>query len=166
MKVRLVFVGLIACLTAFVGLTTVALAGPDGSSNAAMCVLNTRLLPENEVRTTPNSSIASGHAQVKVLNDGTIEFKTFVLNPGGEIFTRAHIHEGNATTNGPIRVDFLEGGVPVASLSGKTITFTGDAMVRAGNPNIAALLCASPDQYYVNFHSTTEPGGAIRGQLG
>jgi CHRD domain len=167
MKVRLVFVGLIAALTTFVGLTTVAVAGPDGSDNAVLCVLNTRLLPENEVRATPNTSVASGHAQVKVLNDGTIEFKTFVLNPADEVFTRAHIHgPASAAANAGIVIDFLEAGVPVASLSGKTITFTGEGRVRAGNPNIATMLCATPDQFYVNFHSTTEPGGAIRGQLG
>jgi hypothetical protein len=167
MKVRLVFVGLIASLTAFVGITTAAVAGPDGRDNAAMCVLNAQLLPENEVRTTPNTSVASGHAQVKVRNDGTIEFKSFVLNPADEVFNRAHIHGPASTTmNAGIVVDFLEGGVPVTSVDGKTITFMADGRVRTGNPNIATLLCAAPDQYYVNFHSTTEPGGAIRGQLG
>jgi CHRD domain len=167
MKVRLVFVGLVVSLTAFVGITTAAVAGPDGSDSAAMCVLNTRMLPENEVRATPNTSVASGHAQVMVRNDGTIEFKTFVLNPADEVFVRAHIHgPASVTGNAGIVVDFLEAGVPVASLGGKTITFMGEGMVRAGNPNIATLLCATPDLYYVNFHSTTEPGGAIRGQLG
>ena len=39
-------------------------------------------------------------------------------------------------------------------------------LAQLSHPNIATLLCAAPDQYYVNFHSTTEPGGAIRGQLG
>ena len=89
MKVRLVFPsGWSTGLTALIGLSTVALAGPDGSDNAAMCVLNTQMLPENEVRTTPNTSVASGHTQVKVRNDGTIEFKTFLLNPADEVFTR------------------------------------------------------------------------------
>jgi hypothetical protein len=97
---RRVFAALIAALTTFVAVTAAAVAGPGGSDNATMCVLNTRLLPENEVlRTTPNTSVASGHAQVKVRNDGTIEFKTFVLNPAGEVFTRAHIH-GQATAAG------------------------------------------------------------------
>ena len=167
MRVRLVLVGLIAGLTMLVGVTATAVAGPGGSDNGTMCVLNTKLLAENEVLTPPSSSLASGHAQVKVRNDGTIEFKTFILNPGGEVFTRAHIH-GPATAmgNAGIKVDFLEAGVPVASLSGKTITFMGEGVVRAGNPTIATLLCANPELYYVNFHSPINPSGAIRGQLG
>lgn len=167
MKVRLVFVGLIAGLTTLIGLTTVALAGPDGSDSAAMCVLNTRMLPKNEVRATPNTSVASGHTQVKVRNDGTIEFKTFILNPASEIFVRGHIHgPAGVTGNAGIVVDFLEAGNPVASLEGKTITFTGEGRIRGNNPTMGATLCAAPDQYYANYHTTTEPSGAIRGQLG
>jgi hypothetical protein len=170
MRRRVVFVGLIAGLTAFVGVTAAAVAGPGGSANATMCVLNTRLLAENEVTNTgapASTSLASGHTQVKVRNDGTIEFKTFILNPGGEVFTRAHIHgPAPAGQNTGIRVDFLEGGVPVASLTGRTITFMGEGMVRPGNPTIATLLCQSPELYYVNYHSVAFPGGAIRGQLG
>jgi CHRD domain len=165
MKARLLFVGLIASLTAFVGITAAAVAGPNGSENAAMCVLNTQLRAENE----PNgasTSLASGHAQVKVLNDGTLEFKTFILNPNeGERFNRAHIHLAPAGSNGPIHVDFLEGGVPVAELTGRTITFTGVARPRAAFAGGAAL-CAAPEMYYVNVHSNLFAGGAIRGQLG
>lgn len=166
MKVRLLFVGLIASLTTFVGITAVAVAGPDGSENATMCVLNTRLLAENEPNGASTSQ-ASGHAQVKVLNDGTIEFKTFILNPNdeGERFNRAHIHLAPAGSNGPIHVDFLEGGVPVDELTGRTITFTGIARPRAAFAGGAAL-CAAPEMYYVNVHSNLFPGGAIRGQLG
>jgi len=169
MKLRLVFAGLVASLTALVGLTAVAVAGPNGSDNGTACVLNTKLTPEAEVRTAPGDpvdSIASGHAQVKGRNDGTIEFKSFIQNPGGEVFNRAHIHgPAGPTANAGIVVDFLEGGVPVATLTGSTITFMTEGRVRGTfNP---MLLCSAPDQYYVNFHTTPlDPQGAIRGQLG
>ena len=164
MKVRLIFVGLIASLATFVGITAAAVAGSDGSANATMCVLNTQLRAENE----PNgasTSAATGHAQVKVLNDGTIEFKTFILNPNDERFNRAHIHLAPAGVNGPIHVDFLEAGVPVDQLTGRTITFTGIGRPRGVFAGGTAL-CAAPEMYYVNIHSNLFPGGAIRGQLG
>ena len=165
MKVRLLFVGLIASLTAFVGITAAAVAGPDGSDSAAMCVLNTELRAENEPNGASTSS-ASGHVQVKVRNDGTIEFKTFILNPNDlEIFLREHIHFAPAGVNGPIHVDFLEAGNPVAQLDGRTITFMGVGRPRAAFAGGAAL-CSSPEQYYVNVHSNLFPGGAARGQLG
>src|SRR5215831_19538918 len=66
------------------GLPAVALAAKPShpstpaSSNAkhggVMCVLNTQLNASNE--TTGSTSTATGHAQVKVWNDGTITFKT------------------------------------------------------------------------------------------
>lgn len=166
MKLRLTLVGLVAGLTAFVGLTAVAVAGPDGSLEATACVLNTKLAPENEVRAT-NTSVASGHAQIKVRNDGTIEFKVFVLNPAGESFQVGHIHgPATSTENAGIVVDLLGGPAGGSAFDAKTTTMMGDGVPRAAAVGIAQLLCASPELYYVNFHTTTEPAGAIRGQLG
>jgi hypothetical protein len=167
MRVRLAFVGLVAALTTFVGLTTVAVAGPDGSDSAVACVLNTQLSPDNEIRTTPNTSVASGHAQITVLNDGTIEFKVFVLNPAGENFFIGHIHgPATSTQNAGIVVDLLGGPAGGSAFTDMTTTLMGDGVPRAAAVGIAELLCASPENYYVNFHTTTEPSGAIRGQLG
>jgi CHRD domain len=32
--------------------------------------------------------------------------------------------------------------------------------------SLAAAICAHPEDYYVNYHTTAFPGGAIRGQQG
>ena len=168
MQGRRVFAGLVVALSTFVGITAVATAGSAGSDQATACVFNTTLDPANEVRTTPNTSVASGHAQIKVRNDGTIEFKVFILNPANEDFRVGHIH-GPATVEGNagIVVDLLGGPAGGSPTTETTITLMGEGVPRATAPaNIAELLCTSPELYYVNFHTATEPSGAIRGQLG
>jgi hypothetical protein len=133
-----------------------AFAGPNGSDEGTMCVFNTRLLAENE--TTGSTSAASGHAQIKVRNDGTIEWNVFVLNPNGETFVAGHIHIGPAGVAGPV--------VQTLHTSGATtdmqILDTGEA----ANATLGAAICANPSAYYVNYHTTAFPGGAVRGQLG
>ena len=167
MQGRRVFAGLVVALSTFVGVATVATAGPEGSDQGTACVFNTALDPANEVRATPNTSVASGHAQIKVRNDGTIEFKVFILNPANEDFRVGHIHgPASATANAGIVVDLLGGPAGGSPTSETTITLMGEGVARAtAPPNIAGLLCQTPENFYVNFHTATEPSGAIRGQL-
>ena len=49
-----------------------------------MCVLNTQLNAKNE--TTGSTSMATGHTQIMVCNNGTITFKTQIFNPSQETF--------------------------------------------------------------------------------
>jgi hypothetical protein len=133
-----------------------------GSEAAPPTVFNVQLRAENE----PNGASTSdskGHAQVMVLEDGTIEFTFTVNNKSGETYTRAHIHKAPAGVNGPIHWDFLEAGVPVESISDQPSQLRGVARARAAA--VLSDLLAHPDQYYVNVHSTVFPGGAVRGQL-
>jgi hypothetical protein len=127
------------------------------SGNAAACVLNTKLTRENE---TGSTSEARGHAQVKVRNDGTIEWKAFILNKAGETFFAGHIHLGRAGMTGPIVVPTT---TFIPPTSDKTIQTRGES---AAFPVVAADLCANPANYYINFHTVANAAGAIRGQLG
>ena len=132
------------------------------SDAAPPTVFTVTLRAENE----PNGASTSeskGNAQVKVFADGTMEFAFTVNNKSGETFTRAHIHKAPAGANGPIHWDFLEAGVPVASISDQPSQLRGVARPRAAA--VLADLLANPDQYYVNVHSSAFPGGAVRGQL-
>ena len=151
------------------GLTLAATAGggPDGSDNGTMCVKNTQLRPGNEVRTgpvDPVTSTAKGHAQIKVRNDGTIEYKVFILNKAAETFRFGHIHEGAATENGPVRVFLFEG----PNTDARRIRVRGELPAdETTSANFApADVCTNPAGHYVNFHTTDDPMGAIRGQLG
>lgn len=139
-------------------------AGESGSDGATACVLNTQLLPENEIRTAANTndptveSTAMGHVQIKVRNDGSIEWKTFILNRDAESFFAGHIHIGSSTVNGGV-VQLLFGG---PTTNATQIEDRGTVM----NATLADALCANPSGYYVNYHTTQDPVGAVRGQLG
>jgi hypothetical protein len=167
MRKRLMLLaGLIVTLTTFVA-STAALAGPDGSDEGAMCVLNTQLRPENEIRTTsadPVDSTASGFAQIKVRNDGTIEYKVHILNQGEETFRVGHIHRGAETANGPVVVDLLGGPAGGSQTSDEHIVLMGEGVPNTLFPGVATL-CNNPAEFYVNFHTVADPQGAIRGQL-
>jgi CHRD domain len=159
--------GLVVLLSTLVA-STAALAGPDGGDQGTMCVFNTQLRPENEFRpvgsTDPVDSTAHGHAQIKVRNDGTIEYKVHILNQAGELFRIGHIHRGAATVNGPVVVDLLGGGAGGSQTSDEHIVLTGEGAPNALFPGVATL-CNNPAEFYVNFHTLADPVGAIRGQL-
>ncbi len=136
-----------------------ALKQHNGSGKGVVCVRNTRLRAANEV--PASTSTAKGHAQIKVRRDGSIQYKIFVLNRDRETFAAGHIHEAPAGSAGPVKAGLFAGPATDARhirLSG-TVTATTD-------PDLGADICADPDDYYVNLHTSTNPGGAIRGQLG
>jgi len=138
------------------------------SEAAPPIVFNVELRAENEPGPLSDSE-SKGHAQVKVFEDGTIEF-TFTINnkdgenKEGETYTRAHIHKAPAGVNGGIHWDFLEPADPATSISDQPAQLRGVARARQGIAVLADLL-ANPAGYYVNVHSTDFPSGALRGQL-
>ena len=155
-----------AAVAAVGTVVTTAIGGPNGSDNGTMCVQNTQLRPGNEIRTggpvdSTVESTAKGHAQIKVRNDGTIEYKVFILNKAGEEFFVGHIHEGPVTGTGPPRV-FLFGGPPTTA---RHIRIRDEVDVAPSAAFEASDICTNPSGHYVNFHTTDDPMGAVRGQL-
>jgi hypothetical protein len=145
----------VAAACAIVALT--ASGAPAKNGNGVMCVLHAKLTAKSE--TTGSTSTATGHTQIKVRANGTIEFKTQILNKNGETYVAGHIHLAPAGIAGPIVV-------PLFASPGTTarhIRQSGVATPNAGTTG--AALCTNPSAYYVNYHTTAFPGGAIRGQL-
>src|SRR4029450_9958963 len=62
---------------------------------------------------------------------------------------------------GPVVVPLFV--APTPPTSARHITQSGVATPNAGTTG--AALCANPSAYYVNYHTTAFPGGAIRRQL-
>jgi hypothetical protein len=122
------------------------------------CVLHAKLAANNE---TGSTSTAKGHTLIKVRNGGTIEFKTHINNKNHETFVAGHIHQAPVGVAGPVVVPLFV--APSPATSAHHIKQEGVATPNPGTTGVA--LCQNPSAYYVNYHTTAFPGGAIRGQL-
>jgi hypothetical protein len=134
-------------------------AAPAKSGKGTMCILHARLTAKNE--TTGSTSTARGHTVIKVRENGTIAFKTQLNNPDRETFIAGHIHKAPVGVPGPIVVPLFVS--PSPPTSARHIKQSGTATPNAGTTGTD--LCQNPNAYYVNYHTTAFPGGAIRGQL-
>jgi len=150
---RLMFCLIAVCAAA---LATAGVA-PAKSGRGVMCVLHAKLTASDE--TGPTTSRAKGHTLIKVRNGGTIEFKTQINNRNHETFVAGHIHQAPFGVPGPIVVPLFVS----AQTNARHIKQSGVATPNAGTTG--AALCQNPSAYYVNYHTTAFPGGAIRGQL-
>jgi CHRD domain len=150
---------LIACFVITCATVVLSAAGVASAKNGhgTMCVLHAKLTAKNE--TTGSTSTAKGHTLIKVREDGTIEFNTTISNKNHETFTAGHIHQAPVGVPGSIVVPLFGG----PDTSARHIKQRGTATPNAGTTG--ANLCQDPSAYYVNYHTTAFPGGAIRGQL-
>jgi hypothetical protein len=132
---------------------------PAKSGKGTVCVLHAKLRAKAE--TTNSTSTAKGHTLIRVRTDGTIKFKTQINNRKHETFVAGHVHEAPVGVAGPVVVPLFV--PPAPSTSARHIKQHGVATPNAGTTG--ADLCQNPAGYYVNYHTTAFPGGAIRGQL-
>jgi CHRD domain len=152
---RLIVCFVIACTAA----APAAGTAPAKNGNGTMCVLHAKLSAKNE--TTGSTSVAKGHTLIKVRNDGTIQFKTHINNKNRETFVAGHIHQAPVGVAGPIVVPLFVS--PAPATNARHIKESGVATPTG--TTTGANLCQNPSAYYVNYHTTAFPGGAIRGQL-
>ena len=102
----------------------------------------------------PNASTGSGTAVV-ILNDAQTQL-SYTVNYTGLVagVTASHIHKAAIGVNGSVIFGFTP---PLGTTSG---SFGG--VIAVTPANVADLVGGL---YYVNIHSTTYPGGELRGQL-
>src|SRR5213593_678548 len=147
----------------------VGLLASEASEEAPPIVYNTQLRSAIEVPACETES--QGLAQIKVLQDGTIESLVILNNKGDESVRFGHIHHLPAgASTGPI-IWWLSSPVGVdLNLTARHIDIRQNGIFVA-NPHFAtgaaalAELLANPSNFYVNFHSDICPGGVARGFL-
>ena len=133
-----------------------------------------RMLPSNEVPAISGlDATGTGSFTIHTLRNSTgsttAAYATFDVNhqfAGNTTFTGLHIHNGKAGENGPVSIDSgIRAPGTIVSESG-----TGNilrAVTVSTAPALAAVnsLLATPENHYINLHTTTNPGGAVRAQL-
>jgi hypothetical protein len=148
---RLTAVLFLVAVLAALAVATPAAATQDA---ATKCAAYAVLKPGNEV--PPTASKTLGAAAIHI-NGTTLSFAVTIANPQRETFVAGHIHIGAAGVNGPVRV-------PLFSGSNDRKIFFQAAQIQISEENAAAI-CGDLAGHYVNYHTTTFPGGALRGQL-
>ncbi len=79
--------------------------------------------------------------------------------PGSVTITGLHVHQGAKGVNGGIVVDSGVGAFTDSDGEGNVTT------VVAGTPATLQAILDNPRGYYVNLHTSTNPGGALREQM-
>ena len=100
----------------------------------------------------PAGRTDNGTATLTLYVDNSLKYELTNTLKVGDAATAAHIHSGDAGSNGPVVIDF---GTPSGN------NFSGTIMLNATQ----ADLLKNNSPAYVNVHSTNFPGGVIRGQV-
>ncbi|MGH3038193.1 MAG: CHRD domain-containing protein [Gaiellaceae bacterium] len=146
---------LLAVLVLVAALALLVVSTPAGATGeTTKCTAYAVLKADNEV--PPSGSKAFGAALVHV-NGTKLSFSVAIVNPARESFFAGHIHVGAAGVNGPVQVLLFSG-----STDRRLIVQAARLDI---SETLAAAICADPAGYYVNYHTTDFPGGAVRGQL-
>jgi uncharacterized protein (TIGR03437 family) len=135
------------------------------------------MTPEKEVPAVTGLN-ASGSALIRasvIRNDagrivsGSVDFIINYTFPGATTFVGLHIHDGNSTVAGPVRINTgLTAGNNIQDATGASGPIERQAQVLPADANGLATLegmFRDPSQHYVNLHTTVHQGGAIRGEL-
>jgi hypothetical protein len=151
---------LFAALVLAAALVSLAATPAQATGDASPhCISFTKLSPENEVRTTPDDPVesrANGFTLIHI-RGGTVRVVTVIFNPAHETFVAGHIHVGPVGVNGGIVVHLFAG-------SSNALVFA-HSDTHEVEEQTAKDICGNLAGYYVNYHTTQDPQGAVRGQL-
>lgn len=133
------------------------------------------MLPSNEVPAVAIDASGSATIRAHVVRDdagqvteGSVDFVVSYAFPGAVTITGLHIHNGPAGVNAGVTINTgLSAANSVDDSTGRGL-IDRQAQVRSTDQAALASLkgmLENPAGYYVNLHTTVNPGGVIRGQL-
>ncbi|MDH4346713.1 MAG: CHRD domain-containing protein [Thermoleophilia bacterium] len=158
-----------AALVAVAAAGGTAAKGPKGKPKlSATPVFKLSLKPSQEVpriKGLKADAVGSVTFDLERSSDGVITSGEviFYVNygfPGAVTITGLHVHQGAKNANGPIVVDSGVGTVSDTDGQGNVTT-----IVAGVSPATLQAILDHPRDYYVNLHTTDNPGGALRTQL-
>ncbi len=126
------------------------------------------VLRSSQQTASPVSS-ASGTVNVLIKSDASSIHVSANLT-GLTGVTMAHIHVGRAGTNGPVIFPLFDAGGTPQNLTNINLTLVASDLTAQPAAGVVtfddALQFLSAGQCYINVHTTTNPSGEIRGQIG
>ena len=134
------------------------------SARADIVVFSAQLLASNEVPPVANAEAAVFGTATVTIDTATnlAQFDFGVTNLTTPVIL-AHVHEGPAGVNGPIRIDSLiSPGAPLVPVNG-TVNFNRGNLTAPAD--VVQRILANPAGFYFNVHTVLNPGGVARGQL-
>jgi hypothetical protein len=148
---------------------------PTGPSNTGPVVFTAQLSAANEVPPITNAESGGRGTATVTMNvprdnsgvptgPGTMNWSVQLTGlPPNTAIILGHIHTGAAGVNGGVLVNTgLSAAAPVLAADGSAnLSFTSIDV----NATNALNIYNNPAGFYVNFHTPTNPGGVVRGQL-
>lgn len=100
------------------------------------------------------------------ITEAVVDFVVNYSFPGPITLSGLHVHQGIRGQNGPVVLNSGIGAGQTEDATGKAGVVKQSAKIDSAEA-LAAIngMIANPGNYYVNLHTTANPGGAIRGQV-
>ena len=139
-------------------------------------VFRAQMLPDNEIpaiAAAGNSAAAAIVVHVTRDDKGNINAATVTLNvdytiTSARTFTGLHIHNAPAGLNGPVVIDSGISGTSTISAvagQGRITRLVNYASTDTNGLKFVTGLLTTPENYYINVHTTVNPAGFMRAQL-
>jgi hypothetical protein len=147
-----------------------AMTSPAFSQSSQTFYVKAKMSPDNEIPAIAGlTATGSARARLTVNRDaggnvisGAVTFDVSYQMGRPVTLTGFHIHSGAVDANGPVVINSSLTSTPEPDGSG-SLTFTRN-LTAAAELTALAGLSTTPHLYYINLHTTDNPGGEIRGQ--